>query len=111
MIHFTTLAQYKILKYYWKNNMPFTVDDLLKEKIIHFRLLGKFTLKIMELNWQLLAQGQVNGEMQYIASTSSETEWQSIWQEKRRRNHWKDEDELMDRLQEIIDEYMQRDGP
>ena len=79
MRHFTTPTQWRILKYFWRKQDVFTIDDLVKEGIIHFPALGRLTLWIMEERGQVLSRIAKSGDTLYIATTVSKQEWKQIW--------------------------------
>lgn len=79
MKRLATYTQYKILRYYWTERTPFTVDDLVEKGVLHFSALGGLTLRIMESRGQVLAYGKWNGKILYIATTESKDEWAYIW--------------------------------
>lgn len=78
MMFFRTLAQRRILRYYWATNKPFTVDELIDKKVLHSRLYGKILLSFMKLLGQVLPREVTDGQKQYIGTTDSQLEWRSI---------------------------------
>ncbi len=79
MRRFTTLTQWRILKYFWKKQDTFTLDELLGEGIIHHPALGRLTLQIMEARGQVLSRHTTANKREYIATTDSKDEWKRIW--------------------------------
>ena len=79
MKRLATYAQHKILRYYWNEGKPFTVNDLVRKKVLHFPALGMLTLRLMESRGQVMLYGKLNGEILYIATTESKDEWAAIW--------------------------------
>lgn len=79
MEHFTTITQWRILKYFWRRQRVFTLEDLLAEKIIHFPALGRLTLRMMEWRGQVLSRCVKANEIEYFATTNSKEEWRHIW--------------------------------
>lgn len=73
----------KILKYYWVKHTPFSVSNLIDNKILHFPCLGRLTLRLMESHSQIIEHHKQNGEVFYVATTESKMEWSSILKRKR----------------------------
>ncbi len=121
MKRFLTFTQRKIIKFYWAEQTPFTVSDLIKKDILYFPALGRLTLRLMESRGQVLACDNWNGEPLYIATTDSAYEWAKIWREDsdpaakdtcfggslRGMNKYEKE-KMITKLDEIILEYAQR---
>ncbi len=82
MKFFTTPAQRKIIRFYWKNHRPFSPESLLNEKIVRFPRLSRFCLFRMEGKGQIVPLRVENCEVQYIGSTESKEEWKTIQSEK-----------------------------
>lgn len=76
---FTTPTQWKILKYFWRRQSAFSVDDLIDAGIIHFPALGRFTLRIMEARGQVISLLTRKSGTLYFATTRSKEEWRGIW--------------------------------
>ena len=79
MKRFLTFTQHKILQYYWTEQTPFSVSDLIKKGILRFPVPGRLTLRLMESRGQILAYDSQGVEPLYIATTDSEEEWAKIW--------------------------------
>lgn len=121
MKHFLTFTQHKILQYYWTEQTPFSVSDLIKKGILRFPVPGRLTLRLMESRGQLLAYDSWGGEPLYIGTTDSADEWAKIWRKDSnpaamdkcfggslRGMNKHEREELLDKLDEIILEYAQR---
>lgn len=76
---FTTPTQWKILKYFWRRQSAFSVDDLIDAGIIHFPALGRLTLYIMEARGQVISLLTRKSGTLYFATTRSREEWKEIW--------------------------------
>ncbi len=79
MKRFTTLAQFRTLKYYWLNHKPFSAEDLLREGIYHIPALCRLSLRLMESRKQLMGFEAGDGTSRYFATTESRCEWEEIW--------------------------------
>jgi len=83
MKFFTTPAQKRIVRMYWKNHKPFSLESLLKEKVVRCPRLARFSLFRMEGKGQIIPLGVKGFAVQYIGTTSTEAEWEDIRSEKR----------------------------
>lgn len=79
MRHFTTPTQWRILKYFWRKQVAFTIDDLMEEGIVRFPALGRFTLRIMEARGQVISLLTRKSGTLYFATTRTKEEWREIW--------------------------------
>lgn len=96
MKFFKTPVQHRILQSFWDSNTPFTLDELLDKKVIHFRVPGKIILAFMRRLGQVLPCGAVDGQTQYIGTTDSEEEWNSIKKEKQHLDFfWMEDDGVL----------------
>lgn len=77
MRFFRTMAQRKILQWYWRKNEPFSVDTLLKERVLHNRLLGKVSLWAMERKGQIIQP--IVEDPKYVGTTDSSEEWDRLY--------------------------------
>ena len=77
--HFTTPTQWRILKYFWRKQVAFTIDDLMEEGIVRFPALGRFTLRIMEARGQVISLLTRKSGTLYFATTRTIEEWRGIW--------------------------------
>lgn len=87
---FTTPTQWKILKYFWRRQSAFSVDDLIDAGIIHFPALGRFTLRIMEARGQVISLLTRKSGTLYFATTRTIEEWKRIWAPRTFLEKWGD---------------------
>lgn len=78
MTFFRTPLQRRILKKYWWDNDPFTVNSLYKQGVLCNRLWGKFSLRMMLLKRQVLKVTCLDGKPMYIGTTDSWKEWDDL---------------------------------
>ena len=91
MNFFTTFAQRRILKQYWSDNKPFTLDELLYKGTLHGQRYGKLLLHFMERLGQVIPYGEVDGQTQYIGTTDSKAEWKNLRRRRALNRYEKDE--------------------
>lgn len=87
MKFFTTPAQKRIVRMYWENHKAFSLESLLKEKVVRCPRLARFCLFRMEGKGQIIPLGIKGFTVQYIGTTSTEGEWEKIRSEKRLSPH------------------------
>jgi len=80
MQFFVTPGQRRILEAYWAKKEPFSLEDLISNKVIHCPALGKICLRRMEKKGQILSRDEKN----YIGTTDSAKELDSLKKEKER---------------------------
>ncbi len=83
MKFFTTPAQKRIVRMYWENHRPFSLESLLKDKVVRCPRLARFCLFRMEGKGQIIPLGVKGFEVHYVGTTSTEREWEDIRSEKR----------------------------
>ena len=115
MRFFTTMGQRKVLQRYWTENKPFSVDTLLREKVLRNRLLGNITLWSMERKGQIIHP--LVGDPRYIGTTDSSDEWNRLYENSTysevacgffNLNRYECE-KVISGLCEVIEEYSQSD--
>ncbi len=84
MIFFRTILQRRILKHYWSDNEPFTIDSLCEQGIVWCRVWGRISLRMMLIKHQVI-QGidERDGSKKLIGTTDSKEEWDGLAEEKR----------------------------
>ncbi len=83
MTFFRTPLQRKILKNYWKDNKPFTIDSLCEQKVVRYRLWGSLSIKMMLKKHQIIQGIDADGKEKLIGTTDSQEEWKQLLQKKR----------------------------
>lgn len=80
MNFFVTPGQRRILKAYWAKQEPFSLEELISNKLVHCPVLGKICLWRMKEKGQILPQSAKT----YMGTTDSAEEWDSLKKEKER---------------------------
>jgi len=72
----TTFAGRRILRAYWFDQKPFTLDMLIQKGVLSSRFLGRILLWDMKRKSQIIARDS-DGKC-YVATTESREEWENL---------------------------------
>lgn len=76
-----TPAQWRVLKYFWRTQQPFTLEKLLAERVLHLYPLAHFCLYRMLVKHQIIPFAvTAKRAIQFVGTTKSRDDWAALKQ-------------------------------